>query len=93
LNVEGIVERYQDSFATTSGMQEGFGAIAMCLAASFSIEMDSGAEKKRRLNALDEAGLSLTGELESTTEPSDDKPPKPTQEEHVLDSEFIAIYW
>jgi hypothetical protein len=93
LNVEDIVERYQDSFETTSGMKEGFGAIAECLAASFGIQMDSGVEKKRRLNALDEAGLSLVGELESTTEPSDETPPKLTQEEHVLDSEFIAIYW
>ncbi len=93
LAVENVVERHQDSFETTSGMKDGFGAIAECLASRFGVELDPIAEKKRRLDALSGAGLSLTGELVLATEPPDDAPSNPFQEEHVLDSEFIAIYW
>lgn len=93
LDVESLVERYQESFGSTTGMREGFDAIAARLASSFGVQTDSRMEKKRRLDAFDAAGLSLTGELVSVTEPSDDTPPKPAQEDHVLDTEFIAIYW
>ena len=93
LDVENIVERYQGSFESTTGMREGFDAIVARLASSLGAQTDSRAEKKRRLEAFDAAGLSLTGELVSATEPSDDTPPKPTQEDHVLDTEFTAIYW
>jgi hypothetical protein len=93
LAVQNIVERYQESFETTAGMKEGFQEIAARLASSFGVKPNSGAEKERRLHALDEVGLSLAGELNNTTVLSDDAPPQPTQEEYVLDAEFIAIYW
>lgn len=93
LSLQGLVECHQDSFRTTSAMKAGFDAIAQCLADSLGIELHASAEKERRLKALAEAGLSLTGELEPSTEPSGDASLRPTREEYVLDSEFIAIYW
>lgn len=94
LAVENTVERHQDSFETTTRIKEGFGAIAELLASSFSIELDYSAEKERRMAALNKSGLSLTGELTHVSEPSSDTSFEPTQqEEYVLDSEFIAIYW
>ena len=94
LAVENTVERHQDSFETTTRIKEGFGAIAELFASRFSIELDYSAEKERRLAALNKSGLSLTGELTHVSEPSSDTSFEPTQqEEYVLDSEFIAIYW
>lgn len=93
LDIENLVERYQGSFGSTTGMKEGFDAIAARLALSFGAQTDSRTEKKRRSDTLDAAGLSFTGELVSATEPSDDTPAELAQEDHVLDTEFIAIYW
>lgn len=93
LNLQDIVERHQDCFQTTSTIKASFDAIAKCVADSFGIELDASAEKERRLQALAEAGLSLTGELEPATEHSGNASSPPDREEYVLDSEFIAIYW
>ena len=93
LAIGNIAERYQASFETTTGMKEGFDTVAALYALSFGMELDPGAEKKRRREALDEAGLSLTGELVSSDEPSDVVPSEPAHADYVLDTEFIAIYW
>ena len=93
LAVEDVVEQYQESFETTTGMKEGFDTIAALYASAFGMEIDSGAEKKRRREALDGAGLSLTGELVHSDDPTDIVPSEPACTDYVLDTEFIAIYW
>lgn len=93
LKVKKLIERHQDSFESTTSIKEGFGTVAEFLAATFEVELDPNAEKRRRLMALDKAGLTLAGELEPIIEISDNDHSDLSQDEYLLDSEFIAIYW
>ncbi|MGO8870616.1 MAG: hypothetical protein ACLQPH_04305 [Acidimicrobiales bacterium] len=81
-----------DDIETVEGRRRIFARVTREIATSIEIERDPIVELQLRTEALSEAGFSPEGQF-SVDKPSSNLGAVKGSDEHLLDTEFIAIYW